>query len=144
MIRAVLDANVLVSAAIKPGGKSYQIVGQAPERFSWLTSEFILDEVAAVLSRRRIQEKYLARVTREERNRFLSLIRTIATTVEVKTVLNVIRDDENDNPVLACGVDGEADYVVTGDRHLLALGYHKDIQVVTPERFLQVLKTTAA
>jgi predicted nucleic acid-binding protein len=47
MIRAVLDTNVLVSAAIKPKGHSDQIVAKAEAgQFAWLTSEFILTELA--------------------------------------------------------------------------------------------------
>jgi putative PIN family toxin of toxin-antitoxin system len=139
MIRAVLDANVLVSAAIRPGGKPDQIVRKARGGFTWLTSDFIVSEVAAVLSRPHIQAKYLGRVTREERAEFLGTVRTAATTVEVTSVVTTVKEDPNDNPVLACGIDGQADYVVTGDQHLLALVTCEEIMIVTPAQFLLVL-----
>jgi predicted nucleic acid-binding protein len=58
MIRAVLDTNILVSAAITPKGHSDQIIAQAEAgAFSWLTSEFILTELINVLGRKHIQSK---------------------------------------------------------------------------------------
>jgi uncharacterized protein len=139
MIRAVLDANVLVSAAIRAGGKPDQIVRKGRGGFTWLTSEFIVSEVAGVLNRPRIQAKYQARVTPEECAEFLATIRTAATAVEVTSLVTVVKQDPNDNPVLACGIDGQADYIVTGDRHLLALGTYAEIQMVTPAQFLLIL-----
>jgi putative PIN family toxin of toxin-antitoxin system len=107
MIRAVLDANVLVSAAIRAGGKPDQVLRLAPRRFVWLTSEFIINEVAGVLSRPHIQTKVGARVSAAERARFLATVRAIAATVEVKATVTAVQEDEKDNPVLACGVDGQ-------------------------------------
>ena len=151
MIRAVLDANVLVTpasppehvAAIRAGGKPDQILHQAGDRFIWLTSAFIVSEVAAVLGRKHIQAKYQARVTREERTRFLAEIQTLATAIVVTTVVTAVHEDVKDNPVLACGVDGRADYVVTGDRHLLELGTYEGLQIMTPEQFLRELDIQA-
>ncbi len=138
MIRAVLDANILVSAAIKEGGKPYQIIGQAPERFDWLTCEFILSEVADVLSRAHIRKKYPQRVTPKRRQDFLVAVRATARIIEIKTELFVVADAK-DNPILACAVDGNADYLVTGDPHLLQLRSYNEIQIVTPDEFLRIL-----
>ena len=140
MNRAVLDANVLVSAVIRPQGKPAQIVRQR-EDFVWLTAEAILAEVADVLPRKHIQKKY--GVTAAQCRRFLAFVRAAATMVDVRSVVAVIRDDEEDNPILACGKDGQADYIVTGDGHLLALKEFEGILIVTPDDFLKVLRAEA-
>jgi predicted nucleic acid-binding protein len=36
-------------------------------------------------------------------------------------------------------VDGLADYIVSGDRHLLDLGEHEGIRILTPRAFLGLL-----
>ena len=41
---------------------------------------------------------------------------------------------------LACAVEGEADYIVSGDQHLLKLGAFKGIQIITPAQFLNILE----
>lgn len=141
MIAAVLDTNALVSAVIKAGGVPAQILTLAEERFILLTSDYILKETKGVLARKHIQSKYRDRVTAKRREDFITEVRRSAVVVEVETKLSVLSKDVKDNPILACAVDGRANYVVTGDRHLLDLGTYEGIQIVTPARFLDVLTT---
>ncbi len=138
-MRVVLDTNVLVSAAIKKAAKSDYILRQAPERYELLTSDFILSEVADVLPRKHIQKKYSSMRDAGVRRRFTSTIRNVATVVEVRSHLRVV-DDSKDDAILACAVDGKADYLVTNDTHLLKLGAYEDVQIVTPDQFLEILK----
>jgi putative PIN family toxin of toxin-antitoxin system len=142
MIHAVLDTNVLVSAQIKAGGNPDRILRQGQAgKFELLTSEFILAELADVLGRRHIQRKYKSQVTASKRAHYLRAIRAIAGVVQVTTEVQAVPDDLEDNAILACGVDGQANYIVTGDDVLLELGTFQGIQIVTPAQFLQILKT---
>lgn len=140
MIRVVLDTNVLVSAVIRPGGKSDQIVRQGPGRFELLTSEFIVAEVEEILARRHIQRKYQDQVTASKRVQVIASLRALATMVQVQSDLSGVVADPDDAEVLATAADGFAEYLVTGDRHLLALGTYKAIQIVTPTQFLDILQ----
>ena len=45
--------------------------------------------------------------------------------------------DAEDDAVVACAVEGEADYVVTGDRGLLALEAYKGIPILLPASFVK-------
>ncbi len=142
MIRAVLDTNILVSAAITPKGHCDQIVAQAEAgAFSWLTSEFILTELTNVLGRKHIQSKYKSQVTARKRKRYISAIRAFAEVVPVVTVVSAVRDDPKDNPILACAKDGQADYIVSGDPHLCKLGTFEGIKIVAANEFLNDLKS---
>jgi predicted nucleic acid-binding protein len=49
--------------------------------------------------------------------------------------------DPKDDAVVACAVEGKADYVVSGDQDLLALGEYEGIQVVTPRRFMEIVES---
>lgn len=140
MIGAVLDTNVLVSAAIKGDGIPAQILTQAEEKFVLLTSEYILEETAGVLARKHIQSKYRSRVTATRRRDFMTELRDAAVVVEVKTVVSAVSKDLRDNPVLACAMDGSAKYVVTGDKHLLDLGTYEGIRFITPAQFRSILR----
>jgi hypothetical protein len=60
-------------------------------------------------------------------------------TVEVKSRPRVVREDPPDDEFLACAVAGRADFLVSGDAHLLALRTHEGIPIVAPAAFLQVL-----
>lgn len=50
--------------------------------------------------------------------------------------LDVVKDDPDDNKVLACALAAHADYIVSGDGHLLKLGVFKNIPIVTAKDFL--------
>jgi uncharacterized protein len=139
MIRVVLDTNVLVSALIRQDGNCNQIVSRADSEFTWLTSEYILDETARVLTRKHIQAKYGRWVTPARQAQFLFMTRALAELIDVRTTLAAVVKDAKDDPVLACAVDGRADYLVTGDPHLLALKQYADILLATPKRLLTIL-----
>ncbi len=59
----------------------------------------------------------------------------------MKAVLDVnVLGDQEDDVVLACARDGQADYLVSGDPHLTKLGEFAGIKIVTPDRFLAILQ----
>jgi len=53
--------------------------------------------------------------------------------------VRVIKDDPSDDHVLSAALEAEAEYIVTGDRHLLALGSYRGIKIVQPHEFLALL-----
>lgn len=46
------------------------------------------------------------------------------------------RDHESDNRVLEAAVEGAADYIVSGDDHLLTLGTFERIPILAPREFV--------
>jgi putative PIN family toxin of toxin-antitoxin system len=66
----------------------------------------------------------------------------IATFVETTTRLNIVTADPDDNRILECAVDGQADIIVTGDDHLLRLNRSPRhlpidrIRILIPRQFL--------
>jgi predicted nucleic acid-binding protein len=65
------------------------------------------------------------------------------TLVEPRISVSVVRDDPSDNRVLECAEAGDADVIVSGDRHILELGSFKGIPIVTPAAFLDTLELDA-
>ena len=49
--------------------------------------------------------------------------------------------DPADDKFLEAAIEGHAQYVVTGDKDLLALKAHRDIRIVRPAAFLSMLRT---
>lgn len=58
-------------------------------------------------------------------------------------VLAVVREDPDDDRVLECAVAGEADYMVSGDRHLLKLGSYGGIPILTVRQFMDAVKANS-
>ncbi len=61
------------------------------------------------------------------------------THVTLPDPIPIICADPDDDKFLACAVAGEADVIVSGDSHLLTLGSHAGIPILTPAAFLALL-----
>lgn len=129
MLRAVLDTNVLISSLFFGGNPRRVVDLAAAGRFQAVSSIALLAELETVLL-----EDFRAPAERVE-----EIIRDVLSfcviAPEMPEFTANVRDS-GDVKVLACAVGGEADYIVTGDRDLLALGRWEDISILTPEQFL--------
>ncbi|MCX5859519.1 MAG: putative toxin-antitoxin system toxin component, PIN family [Proteobacteria bacterium] len=56
--------------------------------------------------------------------------------VEVKIKVDAIKEDPTDNIFLECALDGKADYIISGDHHLLDIGSYKGIRIIKAKEFL--------
>jgi predicted nucleic acid-binding protein len=75
-------------------------------------------------------------------NRIQSELRAIARVAEVvqpRIKLQVVTADPDDDRVLECAVAGNADLIVSNDRHLRNLGSFRDIAIVTGADFRRIL-----
>ena len=138
-MRIVLDTNIYISNLISDKGNPAKIVRWWLEgEFDVLVSQPIIDEILRVTGYERIQKKY-ARV-RENRLEFAALISEQAEWIEPREILNIVVD-ESDNRYIECAVAGNAQYIVTGDDHLLAIGEYQGIAILTPAAFVALQET---
>jgi len=140
VLRAVLDANVLASALIRPQGPPGQIVTRFLEdhAFVLVVSAPILEELRRCLSYPRVR-KYMT-VTDEELDLWVTALGLIADSVEGAASLSAVVADPDDNKYLVAALEGRADFVVSGDRHLLDLGEYEGVRIITPRAFLPMLQ----
>lgn len=133
MTRVVIDTNVLVSAFLNRG-TSRKLLVKLLETHSGVLSASLLAELADVLSR----QKFGAETERV--NQFISILIRRATVVPITSNLNVVMEDPDDDAVLNTAISGKADYIVSGDKHLLKIGNYKEIQIISINEFTQILK----
>ena len=138
MVVAVLDANVYVSALIRPSGPPGQII----ERFlrdsacDLLVSPDIIDETLRVFRYPKVR-KYISRDV-DAALWFEGIILLARLVADERTVLPLSADPDDDK-YIAAAIEGSAGFVVSGDPDLLKIGEHDGIQIVTPRAFLGVL-----
>ncbi len=138
MIRAVLDANVFVSGALSPRGTPAKILSAwHEEQFHLVTSPAILEEVERVFRYPKIHKRH--GWPEEKIGLFIEDLAHLAILTPGERTLKVIAEDPSDNRYLECAVEGNAEYVVTGDQHLLRLGTYQRVRILTPKEFLEVL-----
>jgi putative PIN family toxin of toxin-antitoxin system len=132
-MRVLIDSNVLVSALVNPGA-SRRLLFHLLDEHTVVSSVEILAELEGVLSR----EKFS--FTKSQVDEYLSLIASISTIVDVGEPPRVVEGDPDDDVVLATANYGRADYIVTGDRHLLRLGEYDKTKIVSVREMLTLLK----
>jgi uncharacterized protein len=139
LARALLDANVLISAAIHPSGPPGQIILALVARgaFDVVLSPRIIAEVEVALRLPKIR-KYLREPA--EAVLWLADIAALADLVEDTGRAKGVSRDPADDVVLSAAVEGRADVIVTGDADLLALKQYEGIRIATPREFLQSIK----
>jgi putative PIN family toxin of toxin-antitoxin system len=132
-LRVVLDTNVYISMFTQPDRPIYQIWEQAVRRhYHLLISRAILDEVADVL---RTDFGWNDRTIVQH----LKLLARAGEIITPTVTLNVIPEDPDDDRILECAVEGRANLIVSGDRHLRRLRIYQNIPVVRPADFLRIL-----
>jgi len=136
MLRVVLDANVFVGSLLTKSGATAQVLDAWwARRFLLLISPVIIAEIQKVLRYPHIQSKYL--VTEADISDLTELLEKDALVVPGNApVTGAVSEDASDEIFLACALDGQADFIVSGDRHLLKLGEYRGIPVLTVREFL--------
>jgi putative PIN family toxin of toxin-antitoxin system len=144
MIVAVLDVNVVISAVLGALGFSRQVVESLRAgRFVAATSAGIIAEVEAKLRLPRISRRY--HLTDQDVAWAVDLLTSFTRVVIVPAhEVHPVTGDPEDDLVLATGRLARADYLVTGDRGLLALGSYAGMAIVTPREFMSLLETDRA
>ena len=136
MVRAVFDTNVLVSSLIRRGNPRDLWRKAVRGEIILILSPQILEEFDKVMARPKLR-RY---VTASRLRRFRRLLRSTATIVKPKTKFSQLTIDPDDNILVETAFDGKADYLVSGDRHLLSLGEFKGIEIVTVNEMLNLLR----
>lgn len=129
MRRVVADTNVLVSA-IEFGGKPKQLLDLAIDGHIVLAiSEPILDETRRVLGDKFHRTPEQLRETDRQ-------LRVIASTVTPAESISAVDADPSDDRILECAVAADAEFILSGDKHLLALGSFRGIPIRRVGEFL--------
>lgn len=135
-MRVVLDTNVIVSALLSPAGTPGKILARIRERDDVIivAADPLLQEYERVLSYPHVQR--LHRLTLPQIKTTIEALRIQAGLVEHLPKVDVIEQDPDDNLIVACAIGGNADFIVSGDRHLLRLRVFRDIPILSPAAFL--------
>jgi uncharacterized protein len=129
MTRVVADTNIFISALMFGGlpGSFLDLAFLRP--FVLVTSPTLLDELDE-----KLRGKF--KVSPGDADMIRARLASCALVVTPGIVLEAIKEDPDDDRVLECAVAGEADYVVSSDRHLLKLGSYDGIPIMTVRQFM--------
>lgn len=134
MLKVVLDTNILVSS-IFWSGASYKILKLITRsKIESYTSISILNELKQVL-----KSKIKYNLPEAKVQEIVELTKLHSFLVYPKRQTSIAKDPK-DNKFIECAIETKADYIISGDKHLLDLKKHKNIWIVTPSKFLEIFR----
>jgi len=134
-VKVVLDTNVWVSIFFKKTlGKEFSEILKEGDVEIYVTEE-ILKEISRVLVYPKI--KNLLKLSGISEKEVIKKIVKNSKLVRPKFKLKVIKEDPEDNKILDCALQARANFIVSGDRHLLKIEQFKKIKILTPREFLK-------
>lgn len=134
MLRVVLDTNVLLSAIVCNGKPRKLFQMGIDGKYKILISKETLDELSEVIQRPKFK------MTREGIVRIVSALMETGENVRIISNFEVINNDLDDNIIINTAYDGNADYIVSGDKDIKDLKNFKKIKIVSVDEMLKILK----
>jgi putative PIN family toxin of toxin-antitoxin system len=130
--RITVDTNILISAFVYPGTTVIKIFDYIFDgRIKLGLSDEILREFTGVCVRKFDYEA-------ETAVKYADLIRRYCVIVYPKQKLNIIKD-EPDNRILECAEEFKADFIISGDKHILDVKKFKGIKMLKPADYIKIL-----
>ena len=131
--RVVLDSNVIISGFLFGRPPTRLIENIVNGTIHCFTSLPILDEVREVLQRPKFG------LSPEQAFRLVEELYYSCTLVKPSRRIRAISADPDDDMILECAWEANADLIISGDLHLLDLGSWEHIQIVSPTELVMEL-----
>ncbi len=134
-MKVEIDTNVFVSAVLFKGKPGRLVPLWQRGEITFLLSTEILKEYIGVLSypKFKLTEKEIKHIIEKELVPFIQ-------PAKLKTKVDIIRQDPSDNKFLSLAVDGKADCLISGDKHLLELKEFRKTKIIPIGDFLRLIE----
>lgn len=130
-MRVVLDTNVII-AAFAARGLCAEIFEVCLAEDTIIISEHILSEVREnLLKKIHLHKDIVQNITK--------YLRDTAELFEPQQLDKSICRDKDDIKIIGAALNGNADFIITGDNDLLTLKRHKGVKIVTPREYWNFL-----
>lgn len=136
-MRALYDTTILASGIVARADPLARVLDAVISgQVELVTSDYVLDEL-----RRTLETKpyFMERVLPNERETYLARIKQVAIVISPQGTVSGVVADPADDPILDAAVSARADYLVTGDKKLLAVKEYAGVQIVTARSFFDLL-----
>lgn len=132
--KVVIDTNVIISAFGWHGRPEEVVKLATTDRIKNFISLEMLAELRKVVAYPKLN---FSEILQAE---IIETVFAASSIININASVNIIIDDPPDNRVLECALSDDADFIVSGDKHLLNLKVFKGIEILSPEDFLAGFK----
>ena len=134
----VADTNVVISGLLWQGAPRQLLILARQRDIFLFTSLTLLAEIEVVLKREKFFNRLeIAHINPQE---LVSGYTALAELVIPKSILPIVIEDPDDDEVIACAEAAKANYIVSGDKHLLNLATYKGIPILRPNEFINLIE----
>ena len=134
-MKITIDTNVLISGSLWTGASDKILEKIENKEIDLILSNDIIGEFSEVLNYEEIKNKIIDKGL--EIKRTVEKIISFSTIIEPSEKLDVITEDPDDNIILECAVEGNVDFIISQDKHLLNLKEFRGIKIMNPTDFLR-------
>lgn len=131
-MRVVVDTNVFISGIFWETSYCNHIIKAWKEgKFTLITSVDIINELIRILNDFKIE------LEQEIISGWKNIIIENAEIVESNKKFDIVKEHQSDNKFFEAAIAGNADIIISQDKHLLKIKKYQGIKVLTPEEFLK-------
>ena len=132
-MKIVIDSNIFVSSFFW-GGNPKEIFERVINGFDelFITDE-IIKEITSVMSSKKFN------VNNSEIEDYIKIIEKYSKIIISKGIKKPASRDQDDDKILQCGLDGNVDFIITGDKDLLVLKEYETIKIIKPKDYLEIV-----
>ena len=136
-MRIVLDANIFISSVFW-GGNPKVVLERVISNLDMLfITKEILNEIEDVIGRPKFH------MGKDEIEYYIKSIEEIGRKIIPRNQVKKGSRDKTDNKYIECAIAANADYIITGDIHLLEIREYSNIKIVNPKEYLEIVTRAA-
>jgi putative PIN family toxin of toxin-antitoxin system len=132
-MKIVIDSNVFISSFFW-GGHPREVFERI---INGLDELYITDEIIKEILSVMNSSKFDTNINEIED--YIKIIEKYSKKIISKNVPESISRDKDDDKILQCGLDGNVDFIVTGDKDLLVLKEYETIKIIKPKDYLEIV-----
>jgi uncharacterized protein len=136
-LKVVLDTNIIVSGLLFVGNESLLLELVEKEEIVMHVSPQMIDELETVLDYPHLK-KHVLRAGKSKEHLVARIFR-MSVPKQPRERITCQLTDPNDCKIIECAVEAGAEYIVSGDSHLLDLKSYNGIQIVSSKRMLEII-----
>ena len=130
--KVVLDTNILISALGQKGKPKLIFEKILNGELELIISDKQSEEIIEVLDYPKFN------FSNEQKSSFINILLEVSTLIKIDKIFDVIKEDPDDNIIITSAVIGKADYIISGDEHLLKLKEFKRVKILNANDFLSL------
>lgn len=131
-MKLVLDTNIYIAAFLAKGlAEDILRLGQRKKVDIFISPDIVKELESKLAGKFKLEQGVV-----EE---FIGLVDQSTALVKPKQKLSVIKMDPDDDKILECAVEAEADLIISMDKHLLDLKFYQTMGIVHPKTLTWII-----